>query len=156
MYADTNHNAIPPLRGEAAQGWGTRPVVPRLRVGHPPCCVVPEARPGPILRLRNQTTLDWVAMDIADHFGAGLLSVDIAVVIAGLPELFARSSQLARSHLLDAFQKLRQYNLRRFIDKKMDMFGHQDVGVNSRMMLCASLFQHRLERLPGSRRFKKR
>jgi hypothetical protein len=31
--------------------------------------------------------------------------VDIAVVIAVLPELFARSSQLARGHLLDGFQE---------------------------------------------------
>jgi len=83
-------------------------------------------------------------MDIAGHFGAGLLSADIAVVIAGLPELFARSSQLARSHLLDGLEKLRQYNLRRFIDKQMDMLGHQDVGVNSRTMPCARMFEHRL------------
>ncbi len=72
-----------------------------------------------VLRLRNQSALDWIppqhtefarrgpriAMDIADHFGTGLLSVDIAVVITVLPELFARSSQLTRSHLLDGFQE---------------------------------------------------
>jgi hypothetical protein len=95
-------------------------------------------------------------MDIADYFGAGLLSVDIAVVIAVLPELLARASQFARSHLLDGFEKLRQDNLRRFIDKQMYMLGHQDVGVKSRMMPRTRLFQHGLNRLPGCRRFKQR
>jgi len=117
---------------------------------------MPEAGPGPLLRLRDQTTLDRIAMDIADHRRTGPLSVDIAVVVAVLPELLARPSQPARSHLLDDLEKLRQQNSRRLIDEQVNMFRHQNVGVNPRLMPRTRLFQHRLERLAGGGRFKER
>jgi hypothetical protein len=51
-------------------------------------------------------------MDKADDFEAGLRSVDVTVVVAFLPELLARSSQLARSDLLDCFEELGQQDQR--------------------------------------------
>ena len=95
-------------------------------------------------------------MDIADDFGEGLLSVDVTDVVAFLPELLARSSQLARSDLLDGFEELGQQDLRRLIDKQVNMLWHQDVGVNARMMPCMRLFQNGLDRLSGSRLFEQR
>ena len=118
--------------------------------------VVPKARPRPVFRFLHESALDRIAMDVADHFGAGFLSVDIPVVVALLPELLARSSQLARSHLLDGLQQLRKQNPRRLIDEQMDMLGHENVGINSRQMPCARLFQHCLDRLLRSRRFQQR
>ena len=62
-------------------------------------------------------------MDIADHLRAGLLSVDIAVVVTVLPELLPWPSQPPRSDLLEGFQELRQYNPRRLVDQQVHMLG---------------------------------
>src|SRR6185312_11687027 len=82
--------------------------------------------------------------------------VDIAVVVAALPELLARPSQLPRSDLLEGFQPLRQYNPRWLVDQQVNMLGHQHVGINSRPMPRTNLFQHRLHRLPDPRRRQQR
>ena len=87
-------------------------------------------------------------MDVADHVGTGLLTVDVAIVVAFLPKLLARSSQLARSDLLDGFEKLRQQNPRWLVDEQVNMLRHQNVGVNPRLMSSARLLQHGLEQFP--------
>src|SRR5580658_5509249 len=99
--------------------------------------VVPKARPWPVFWFLHESALDRIAMDVADHFGAGLLSVNITVVVALLPELLARSTQLARSPLLARLTQLRQQNPRRLVAEQLNMLGHQNVGVTPRQMPCA-------------------
>ena len=118
--------------------------------------IVPETRPHPVFRLLDQTAHHWIAMDIADHFGASLLSVDVAIVVAILPELLTWPSQLPRSDLLEGFEKLRQENPRRLVGEQVNVLEHQHVGVNSRLMPRARLFQHGFHGFPGSRRFQQR
>jgi len=95
-------------------------------------------------------------MDVAGHLGAGLLTMDVAVVVAILPELLALASQFARGHLLQYLEKLRQQNLWRLIHEQVHMLGHQDISIDPRLVPCARLFQHNLNSLPGDRRIKQR
>ena len=91
-------------------------------------------------------------MNISDNCGKGPFPSDVAVVVAVLPELLVQSSQLARSDLLDGFEKLRQQDLLRLVDEQVNMFRHQNVSVNSCPVASPGLFQHHLNRFLGGRR----
>jgi hypothetical protein len=95
-------------------------------------------------------------MDVAYHFGASLFTMDVAVKVAFLPELLALTSQFARSDLLYGFEKLGHEDRWWLVDEQMDVLGHQDVGVNPRLMSCASHFQYGLNCVLGTRRIEKR
>jgi hypothetical protein len=51
--------------------------------------------------------------------------------------------------LFNCFQKLSQSHLRRFIHKQMNMFGHQNVGIDPRSVPRTRLLNNGLERLFG-------
>jgi hypothetical protein len=95
-------------------------------------------------------------MDVAYHFGASLFTMDIAVKVAFLPELLTLTSQLARGDLLYGFEKLGHEDRWRLVDEQMDVLGHQDVGVDSRVMSLTSQFQYGLNCVLGVRRIEKR
>ena len=82
--------------------------------------------------------------------------MDVAVKVAFLPELLALASQFARCNLLAGFKELGHENRWRFVDKQMDVLGHEDVSVDPRLMPRASHFQYCLHDLLGLRCFKKR
>ena len=95
-------------------------------------------------------------MNVAYHFGASLFTADIAVKVAFLPELLALTSQFARCDLLYCFEKLCHENRWRLVDEQVDVLGHQDVGVDPRLMPRTSLFQYGLNCILGVRRIEKR
>jgi len=82
--------------------------------------------------------------------------MDVAVKVTFLPELFSLASQFARSHLLYSLEKLGHEGHRRLVDEQMDVLGHQNVGVDPRLMACASQFQYGLECVHGARRIEQR
>ena len=51
--------------------------------------VVGEAAPGVVFGAGDEASLDRVAVDVADDLGAGFFAGDVAVEVAGLPELAA-------------------------------------------------------------------
>ena len=73
-------------------------------------------------------------MDVAYHFRASLFTMDVAVKVAFLPELLALASQFARRHLLYGFEKPGHENRWWLVDEQMNVLGHQDVGVDPRLM----------------------
>src|ERR1035437_4532360 len=89
-------------------------------------------------------------MNVTDHFGASLFTMDVAVKVAFLPELLALASQFARGDLLDGFEKLGHEDRWRLVDKQMDVLRHQDVGVDHCLMSCTSQFQYGLDCVPGT------
>lgn len=119
-----------------------------------PCRVVPEAGPRPLLGLCDQAALDRIAVDIAEHVGAGIVATDVAVVVTRLPKLHSRSAQLARGDLFDGFEKLSNEDGRRLVHQQMNMLRHQDVSVDSCLMSGTGRLQHGLDRIPGPVRFK--
>jgi uncharacterized protein YecE (DUF72 family) len=56
------------------------------------CRVMKEATPFPLFRVFNQSTLHWIPMNVAQLFDPFLRRVNIKVVIAFLPEVFAVSN----------------------------------------------------------------
>ena len=95
-------------------------------------------------------------MNVADHLGSSGLPADVAVIIALLPELFALASQFARGGLLEDFEKLGNEDRWWLVHEQMDVFGHQNVCVDPCLMPGPRPFQHGLDRLPRSERFKQR
>ena len=98
----------PQMRGT----WGTRPSCPMgldLDGSFDSCLVVQEAGPGPFFRLVNQSTLDWIAVHVAELLYSLLFRPDVEVVVPPLPELsFAARLQLPRSLLLQHLDCNRQ------------------------------------------------
>ncbi len=114
--------------------------------------VVVEAAPSVLPGGCDQSPFYRVSVDISDHFGLGFLAMDVRVKIAVLPELPAIASQFARGDLLERLQKLRHQDQRRFIDQQVDMFRHQDVGIDPGLVTRAGLFENELKRFLGRRR----
>jgi len=94
-------------------------------------------------------------VNVADHIGASFFTMDVAIEVTLLPELLALSFQFARSDLLDGFEKLGKDDRWWLVDEQMNVLGHQDVGVDSCLMSCTSLFQYGLEYVLGFRRIEK-
>ena len=82
--------------------------------------------------------------------------MDVAVKVAFLPELLALASQFTRSDLLYSLEKLGHEDRWWLVDEQMYVLGHQDVGVDPRLMSCTSQFQHGLNCVLGARRIEKR
>src|ERR1017187_3344153 len=95
-------------------------------------------------------------MNVVYYFGASIFTTDVAVKVSFLPELLARSSLFARRHLLYGFEKLGHEDRWWFVDEQRYVLGHQDVGVNPRLMSRASQFQYGLHCVLGAWRIEKR
>jgi hypothetical protein len=95
-------------------------------------------------------------MDVAYHFGARIFPSDIRVKISFLPKPLTLTSQFARSHLLDDFEKLGQEDYWRLVDKQVDVLWHQDVRIDPGLKSGANLFQNCLHSLLGSQRIEMR
>ena len=52
------------------------------------------AAPGPVFRVCDELIGDGIAVDVAKLLGEFLLREDVAVKVAALPELLARSFEL--------------------------------------------------------------
>ena len=134
--------------------WASQPRRPRgldfNRTSHAGGVVV-EAAPGIIAWRSNQSTLQRIAVDVADRLGAVMFAANAAVEIAGLPELFTMTSQFARSHLFQRLEELRQENRWRLVDEQVHMLGHQDARVDPCLMPLARPFKDRLHCLPDAR-----
>src|ERR1035437_539396 len=104
-----------------------------------------EAAPLVVAGRCNQSAFHRVAMNVAYHFRASLFTMDVAIKVTFLPELLALTSQFARSDLLDGFEKLGHEDRWWFVDEQMNVLGHQDVGVNPRLMSRTSQFQYGLD-----------
>ena len=65
-----------------------------------------EAAPGVVFGAADEASLDRVAMDVTDDLGAGFFAGDVAVEVAGLPELVARAFELTGGGLLEGLDPL--------------------------------------------------
>ena len=94
-------------------------------------CVVPEARPLPLLRLLDQPALHRVAVHIAKFLDPLLFAPDVEIVVTALPELnLSTLLQLARGLLFQHLERNRQRRPARLADKQMNMLRHQNITSN--------------------------
>lgn len=90
--------------------------------------LVGEAAPGVVLAAGDEASLDRVAVDATDHFGARFLAGDVAVEVAGLPELVAEALEGAGGGLLEGLDPLVEQDAWGLVDEEVDVLGHEDVG----------------------------
>lgn len=64
----------------------TRPEGLNLHSAFDSCCVMPEARPRPVLRSLDKAADDRVAMHITQLLDVLVFGEDVEVVVTGLPE----------------------------------------------------------------------
>ena len=112
-----------------------------------PGCVVSVAAPWVVLRTGGQPALDRIAVDVLDHFGAGIFAADVAVEVAVLPEALARAFEPARGYLFEGLEELREQDVRRLVDEEMDVLGHQNVGVDAGLVALPGLLKDGLDGL---------
>ena len=74
--------------------------------------VVGEAAPGVVFGAGDEASLDRVAMDVADDLGAGFFAGDVAVEVAGLPELVALAFEFAGGALFEGLDPLVEPDVR--------------------------------------------
>src|SRR5580692_4015626 len=65
------------------------------------CGVVIETAPSILPGRLDQSALDWIPVNVSDHFGPGRISADVSVEVTFLPKLLAIASQFAGRGLLE-------------------------------------------------------
>jgi hypothetical protein len=103
--------------------------------------VVVEAAPRIKLRRSDKTTLDGVAVDVADDVGALVLAAEGAVVVTDLPELLSVAFELSGGLLLEGLEEERDEDRRRLVHEQVDVLGHDDIGVDTGLMTGTGLLQ---------------
>jgi hypothetical protein len=106
---------------------------------------VTVAAPRPVFGFFDESSDDWVAVDVTellDEFGVG---EDVEVVITALPELFAIAFEPLRCLVFENVQSDGEWVEFWFRDQQVDVLGHEDVSKNVELMTGAELFEGRLE-----------
>lgn len=98
------------------------------------------AAPWVVFGAGGEASFDWVAVDVLDDFGH-VFAGDVAVEVAGLPELVAGSFELAGGGLFEGFEELGEQDSGWLVDDEMDVLGHEDVGVDAGLMTGTGLLE---------------
>jgi len=106
------------------------------------CRVMTIAAPWILLWAVDETPFDRIAMDVLNHLGEGFFAANVFVKVTNLPEPIERAFEATRCHLLEGLYKLCEKNPGRLVDEKMNVFGHQNVGIDSGIVSCAGLLQN--------------
>jgi len=97
--------------------------------------------PRPVFRVFNKAARDWVSVDVLELLGELLLREDIEIVIVELPEACAVAFQLFRSLGLEGTEDAAQWHCRWLAQQQMDVFRHEDVGVDVELVALPGAFQ---------------
>jgi hypothetical protein len=89
----------------------------------------------------REAALDGVLVDVVHGVGAGVLSTDVAVEVADLPELLPIALYFSRRRLLEGFEELSQEDGRWLVDQQVDMLGHEHVGIDAGTVTGSGLFE---------------
>ena len=107
--------------------------------------VVVEAAPAVVFGFGDESSGDWVAVDVLDllfEFSGG---EEIEVVVAGLPEVGARAFEEFGGFSLDDSEGGGEGVVFGFAEEEMEVFGHQDVGVEEEVVGTAGSFDYLFE-----------
>ena len=105
--------------------------------------VVVEAAPAVVFGFSDEASGDWVAVDVLDFLFKLSGGEDVEVVIARLPEVVA-----------GAFEEFRGFSFHDsegggevfwFAEEEVDVFGHEDVGVEEEVVGAAGPFDDLFE-----------
>ena len=111
--------------------------------------VVGEAAPGVVFGAGDEASFDRVAVDITSDLRAGYFAGDVAVEVAGLPELVAGAFEGAGGELLEGLDPLIEQDGRGLVDEEVDVLGHEDVGVDMGVVTGSGLFEEEFGEVLG-------
>jgi hypothetical protein len=104
-----------------------------------------------MLRVCYETAFDRVAVNVLEHFGESFFAADVAVKVTVLPKLLAGTSELSRRRLFEGFEELSEQDVRGLVDEQMDVFGHEDVGIDTGLVAEPGPFEDGLDDVLGFR-----
>ena len=110
---------------------------------------VGEAAPGVVFGAGDETSLDRVAVDVTDDLRAGFFAGDVAVEVAGLPELVAGAFELAGGSLLEGLDPLVEQDVWGLVDEEVDVLGREHVGVDIGVVTGPGLFEEEFGEVLG-------
>jgi hypothetical protein len=84
-------------------------------------------------------------MDVANDVRALVLAADVAIVVADLPELFAVAFEKPRCLLLEGLEELGYRGRRRLVHDQVEVFRHDDIGVDAGVMTRTGLLESLLD-----------
>ena len=107
--------------------------------------VVVEAAPAVALGVGDEATFDRVAVDILDFLFEFVGGEEVEVVVAGLPEVVAFALEEFGGLAFDDSEGGGEGVGFGFADEEVDVFGHEDVGVEEEVVGAACAFDDLFE-----------
>jgi hypothetical protein len=111
--------------------------------------VVVEAAPAIVFGMGDEASGDWVVVDVLnflDEFGCG---EDVEIVVARLPEVIAGALEEFGGFSLEDSEGGGELVVLWFAEEEVDVFGHEDVGVEAEVVGAASSFDDLFEDVFG-------
>ena len=93
------------------------------------CGVVVEAAPAIVFWFGDESSGDWIAVDVLDFLFELACGEDVEVVVAGLPEVGALALEEFGGLAFDDSEGGGEGVVFGFAEEKMDVLGHQDEEV---------------------------
>ena len=103
--------------------------------------IVAEAAPWPVFGVFDETSVDRVAMKVAELFDVLPVGEDVEVVVAGLPEVLAVALETFGSFAFEYTHGVAQELELGFGHQQVDVFGHDDVAEEIEAMSEAGSFE---------------
>lgn len=96
-------------------------------------------RPAPVFGVHHEAAFDRVAVHVLQFLDPLVMSEDVEIVVAGLPERTFREAPGDGN--LQGLQGPRQEIVGRFADEQMTVFGHDDVAEDFELVMAAGAFE---------------
>jgi hypothetical protein len=109
--------------------------------------VVVEAAPAVVFGFGDEASGDWIAVDVLDLLFELAGGEDVEVVVARLPEVGAGAFEEFGGLALDDSEDRGERMGIWLVEEEMDVFGHQDAGVEEEVVGAASPFDDLFEDL---------
>jgi hypothetical protein len=136
-------NGAPGFVGDGA-AWGFDGDVAGLAGG-----VGEEAAPGPVFGSCDEFPGDGVAVHVLQLFDSLGFGEDVEVVVAGLPEVFARASEKLGGFTFENAEGGGYASCLWFRHEEVDVLGHEDVAEDREVVAGSEGFEHVLNDLFG-------
>src|SRR6185312_6459758 len=107
--------------------------------------VMAKAAPGPVLGLFDETSLDGVAVQVAQLLHMFLLGKDVEVVVSGLPELGPFAFEYFRCLALEDAECGGERLDFWLGEQQVDVLGHEDIAEEKELVTLSKLLECFLE-----------
>jgi hypothetical protein len=107
------------------------------------------AAPLPVFWAFNEATCDGIAMEVFELLDVLVMSKDVEVVVAGLPELAMIAFEELGGFRFEDVERCRQGVSSGFGEEQVNVLGHEDVAEDVELVALAKSFEDFFEDDPG-------